>query len=168
MNLPNLLTLSRFALIPLFLVLYLNGYSLAAVVIVLLSGATDILDGYLARRSGKITQAGMMLDPLADKLMMLSIVTALLIKDVIPWSAVAVMAVRELGMIASSAFFHFRGLKTVPANLIGKATTVVNYAAILMLLLGIPGGLALLWTGIALSLLATAIYIFRFRRLNHA
>lgn len=168
MNLPNVLTLSRFALIPLFLILYLNGNSVAAVFIVLLSGLTDILDGYIARRSGKITLTGMMLDPLADKLMMLSIVTALLIKGVIPWSAVAVMAVREVGMIASSAFFHFRGLKTVPANFIGKATTVINYAAIFMLLLSIPGGLALLWTGIALSLLATGVYIFRFCHLNHA
>jgi cardiolipin synthase len=168
MNLPNFLTVSRFALIPLFLILYLNGNSLAAVAIVLLAGLTDILDGYIARRSGKITLTGMMLDPLADKLMMLAIVTALLIKGVIPWSAVAVMAVREVGMIASSAFFHFRGFKTVPANFWGKATTVVNYAAILMLLLSIPGGLALLWTGIALSFLATAVYFIRFRHLNHA
>lgn len=168
MNVPNILTMSRFALIPLFLILYLNGSSLAAVATVLVSGLTDILDGYIARKSGQVTLAGMMLDPLADKLMMLAIVTALLIKGEIPWSAVAVMGFREIGMIVSSAFFHFRGLKTVPANFFGKATTIVYYAAILLLLLERPGGLSLLWAGIALSFLASAVYFIKFRHLNRA
>ncbi len=167
-NVPNILTMSRFALIPLFLILYLNGNSVAAVTTVLLSGLTDILDGYIARRSGQVTLTGMMLDPLADKLMMLAIVTALLVKGEIPWSAVAVMAVRELGMIVSSAFFHFRGFKTVPANVFGKATTIVYYVAILLLLLDLPGGLSLLWTGIALSFLTSAVYFLKFRHLNRA
>lgn len=168
MNIPNIITLCRFALIPLFLILYLNGYSVEALVTVLLSGLSDILDGYIARRSGQITITGIMLDPLADKLMMLAIVTALLIKGVIPWQAVAVMAFREVGMIASSAFFHFRGMKTVPANVLGKATTVVYYGSIMLLLLSRPGGLTLLWIGITLSFLTTAVYLLKFRHLNRA
>ncbi|WP_276353535.1 CDP-alcohol phosphatidyltransferase family protein [Cohnella caldifontis] len=168
LNIPNIITLCRFALIPLFLVLYLNGYSIEALATVLLSGLTDILDGYIARRSGQITVTGIMLDPLADKLMMLAIVTALLVKGEIPWQAVAVMAFREIGMIASSAFFHFRGLKTVPANVLGKATTIVYYGSIMLLLLEQPGGLALLWIGIAMSFLTTAVYFLKFRNLNRA
>lgn len=167
MNLPNIITMCRFVLIPLFLILYLNGYSVAALVTVLVSGLTDILDGYIARRSGQITTTGIMLDPLADKLMMLAIVTALLIRKEIPWEAVAVMAFREIGMIVSSAFFHFRGFKTVPANFLGKATTVVYYGAIVLLLLDLAGGLGLLWSGIALSYLSTAVYLLKFRNLNH-
>lgn len=168
MNVPNILTMSRFALIPLFLTLYLNGSSIAALITVLAAGATDILDGFIARRSGQITVTGIMLDPLADKLMMLAIVAALLIKGRIPWEAVAFMGFREIGMIASAAVFHFRGLKTVPANMLGKATTVVYYGAIVLLLLDLQGGIPLLWSGIGLSFLTTAIYFMQFRHLNRA
>jgi len=166
MNLPNLITLSRFALIPLFLFLYLDGHALAALGTVLLAGVSDILDGYLARRSGQITVTGIMLDPLADKLMMLAIVTALLIGGQIPWGAVAIMAIREVGMIGSAAYFHFRGMKTVPANIFGKATTVVYYVAIMLLMLDQPGGLEVLWCAIALSFLTSAVYFMKFRSLN--
>jgi len=168
MNVPNMLTMSRFALIPLFLYLYLDDYRIAALTIVLLAGLTDILDGYLARRNGQITLTGMMLDPLADKLMMLAVIVALLIGRVLPWEAVAVMAFREIGMIASSAFFHFRGFKTVPANRLGKATTVVYYAAIVLLFVHEESGVAVLWIGIGLSYVASAIYFLKFRNLNQA
>jgi cardiolipin synthase len=168
MNIPNLITMSRFALIPLFLLLYINDNSVAALITVLFAGFTDFLDGYIARRKGQITQTGIMLDPLADKLMMLAIVTAMLAGGEIPWEAAAVMAFREVGMIASSAFFHFRGMKTVPANLLGKATTVVYYGAIMLLLLDLPGGLVLLWSAIAMSFVTTAIYFLQFRHLNQA
>jgi len=167
-NLPNMITLSRFALIPLFLILYLDGYAVAALVTVLFAGLTDMLDGYIARRSGQITITGIMLDPLADKLMMLAIVTALLIAHTIPWEAVAVMGFREIGMIASAAYFHFRGMKTVPANLFGKATTIVYYGAIMLLLLDLTGGIALLWCAIALSFVTSGVYFMQFRRLNRA
>lgn len=168
MNVPNMITLSRFALIPLFLYLYLDGYAVAALITVLAAGFTDMLDGYIARRSGQITIAGSLLDPLADKLMMLAIVTALLIVGTIPWEAVAVMAFREIGMIVSATFFHFRGMKTVPANAFGKATTIVYYGAIMLLMLDLTGGIALLWCAIALSFVTSAVYFMKFRRLNRA
>lgn len=168
MNLPNLITMSRFALIPLFLFLYLDGHAVAALITVLVAGFTDFLDGYIARRSGQITVTGIMLDPLADKLMMLAIVTALLISGQIPWETVAVMAFREIGMIVSAAYFHFRGMKTVPANLFGKATTVVYYVAIMLLMLDLPGGFEVLWCAIALSFLTSAVYFMKFRTLNRS
>jgi cardiolipin synthase len=166
MNVPNILTASRFVLIPLFLFLYLNNQSNAALCTLLVAGLTDFLDGYIARRSGQVTVTGSMLDPLADKLMMLTIVFALLIKNVLPWAAFAVMAFRELVMIIGSAVYHFRGLKTVPANLFGKATTVLYYAAILLMFLELPGGVAVLWCGIALSFVTSVVYFVTFKNLN--
>ena len=168
MNVPNMITLSRFALIPLFLFLYLDGYAVAALLTVLLAGFTDMLDGYIARRSGQITITGTMLDPLADKLMMLAIVSGLLIEQTIPWEAVAVMGFREIGMIASAAYFHFRGMKTVPANAFGKATTIIYYGAIMLLLLDWAGGITLLWCAIVLSFVTSAVYFMKFRHLNRA
>ena len=168
MNVPNMLTMSRFVMIPLFLALYFNDHSVAALLIVLLAGLTDLLDGYIARRSGKITTAGIMLDPLADKLMMLSVVAALLVSGEIPWAAAAIMAIRELGMIASSTYFYFRGMKTVPANAFGKVTTAVYYLAIMLLFLDQPGGIVVLWCAIVLSFVTTGVYLMKFRYLNRA
>jgi cardiolipin synthase len=168
MNVPNMLTMSRFVMIPLFLALYFNDHSVAALLVVLLAGLTDLLDGYIARRSGQITITGIMLDPLADKLMMLSVVAALLIKGEIPWAAAILMGIREVGMIASSAFFHFRGRRTVPANVFGKVTTAVYYLAIMLLFLDLPGGVAALWCAVVLSFVTTGVYFIKFRYLNRA
>lgn len=168
MNVPNMLTMSRFVMIPLFVALYFYDHPVAALIVVLLAGLTDLLDGYIARRSGQITQTGIMLDPLADKLMMLSIVASLLIGGEIPWSAAATMAFREVGMIASSAYFYFRGRRTVPANIYGKFTTFVYYLAILLLFLDLRGGVEVLWCAIALSFVTTGIYLMQFRHLNRA
>lgn len=165
-NVPNLLTISRFLLIPVFLVLYLGGHPVWALVVVFAAGLTDMLDGYIARRSGLVTQIGIMLDPLADKLMMLAVVGALLADGEIPWSAAGAMAFREMGMIATGAFFHFRGKRTVPANSYGKLTTVIYYLAIVLLILDQPGGLAALWFAIALSFLTSFVYFTSFKRLN--
>ncbi|MBB6638121.1 CDP-alcohol phosphatidyltransferase family protein [Cohnella thailandensis] len=168
MNIPNMLTMSRFVLIPLFLAFYFNDHAVTALLIILLAGLTDLLDGYIARRSGQITLTGTMLDPLADKLMMLSVVVALLIGGEIPWSAAAIMAFREVGMIVSSTIFYFRGLRTVPANVYGKLTTFVYYVAIVFLFLDVPGGVGILWCAVALSFVTTGVYLMKFRRLNRA
>ncbi|MFC4599715.1 CDP-alcohol phosphatidyltransferase family protein [Cohnella hongkongensis] len=166
MNVPNLLTISRFVLIPVFLVLYFKGHSIAALLTLLLAGFTDFLDGYIARRSGQVTVTGSMLDPLADKLMMLSVVLALLIKSVLPLAAFVAMAFRELGMIIGSAIFYFRGFKTVPANGFGKATTILYYLAITLMFLDQPGGVPLLWGGIVLSFVTSFIYFMKFKKIN--
>jgi len=168
MNVPNLLTMSRFVLIPVFLVFYFEGYPIAALLTLLLAGFTDFLDGYIARRSGQVTVTGSMLDPLADKLMMLSVVLALLIKSVLPPAAFAVMAFRELGMIIGSAIFYFRGLKTVPANGFGKATTIIYYLALTLMFLELPGGIPVLWGGIVLSFVTSFIYFMKFKKINRA
>jgi cardiolipin synthase len=166
MNVPNMLTLSRLILIPLFLVLYLDDHSIAALLIFLVAGLTDVLDGYIARRSGQVTVTGSMLDPLADKLMILSVVLALLINGVLPWAAFALMACREIVMITSSAIYHFQGLKTVPANYLGKATTLIYYAAIMLMFLEQPGGVTVFWCGILLSFIASVIYFMKFKSIN--
>ncbi|WP_373232260.1 CDP-alcohol phosphatidyltransferase family protein [Cohnella sp.] len=166
MNVPNILTTSRFVLIPLFFVLYVNDQPITALCVLLVAGMTDFLDGYIARRTGQVTLTGSMLDPLADKLLILTVILALLIKDILPLAAFSVMAFREVVMIVGSAIYHFRGLKTLPANLFGKTTTVIYYAAITLMFLEQPGGVALLWCGIALSYFTSVIYFMKFKSIN--
>lgn len=166
MNVPNLLTMSRFVLIPVFLALYLDGHPIWALIVVFVAGITDMLDGYIARRSGLVTQIGVMLDPLADKLMMLAVVGALLADGEIPWFAAGMMAFREVGMIAFGTFFHFRGKRTVPANSFGKLTTVIYYLAIVLLILDQPGGVIALWVAVGLSFVTSFVYFTSFKELN--
>jgi cardiolipin synthase len=130
------------------------------------AGLTDILDGYIARTWGQITALGSMLDPLADKMMLIAVFISLLATGYIPWSAALAMLVRDLGMIVGSAIFHFRGKRTVPANWMGKLTTVLFYLAILLIFFELPFAVGSLWIAIAFSFLTSFIYIKQFISLN--
>ncbi|TMV47152.1 CDP-diacylglycerol--glycerol-3-phosphate 3-phosphatidyltransferase [Paenibacillus mesophilus] len=166
MNLPNLLTLSRFGLIPIYVVFFTANQLKTAFLIVVLAGATDILDGYLARKRGQITQVGAMLDPLADKCMMLTVIISLLVSGMIPWMVAVAMFIRDAGMIVGSAFFHFRGKQTVPANSLGKLTTVLYYFAFLFIFFDFSFAIAYLWFVVGVSFVTSIIYIILFLSLN--
>ncbi|MBW7475020.1 CDP-alcohol phosphatidyltransferase family protein [Paenibacillus oenotherae] len=166
MNLPNMLTLLRFALIPVYVAIFVPGHMIWAFAVIVAAGLTDVLDGYLARKNGQVTTIGAMLDPLADKTMMITVILSLLITGHIPWSAGAAIFIRDLGMIAGSAFFHFRGKKTVPANWMGKLTTVLYYLAILFIFFEMPFAKAYLWGVIVFSFVTSFIYILLFVGLN--
>jgi cardiolipin synthase len=166
MNVPNMITICRFVLIPIYIIVFANGYTISAFLIVLLAGLTDVLDGYIARTKGLITPLGEMLDPLADKSMMIVVILSLLISGLIPWYAAVAFFIRDAGMIIGSAIFHFRGKKTVPANTMGKITTVLYYIAILLIVFKIDYAIHYLWFVIAFSFITSAIYIGKFRSLN--
>ncbi|SDW42387.1 cardiolipin synthase [Marininema mesophilum] len=169
MNVPNLLTVFRFVLIPVYLVLFfseLPNRTVWAFGVLLLAGLTDVLDGYLARRHQQVTQLGVMLDPLADKLMMLAVFLSLLVSQMISITAAIAIFIRDLGMISLSAFFHFRGKLTVPANLMGKLTTVLYYIALSLLMFGYPSGSEFLWGVIIFSFITSLIYLLQFKMLN--
>lgn len=166
LNIPNMLTISRFVLIPVYAVVFFYGYIKVAFLVLLLAGLTDILDGYVARTRGQVTVVGTMLDPLADKAMMIVVILSLLLSRMIPWQAAAAIFARDAGMIVGSAFFHFRGKLTVPANLLGKLTTVLFYIAILLIVFQVPLALPYLWCVIGVSMIASTIYIVQFATLN--
>jgi len=165
-NAPNLITLFRFVLVPLFVAVFFAGHIKAAFWILVLAGVTDVLDGYVARSRGLITEIGSMLDPLADKTMMIAVIVSLLITGMIPWTAAAAIFIRDAGMIAGSAFFHFRGKKTVPANVMGKLTTILFYLAILFIVYETGFAIAYLWFVIGFSFVTSTIYIVKFKSLN--
>ncbi|TDF93526.1 CDP-alcohol phosphatidyltransferase family protein [Paenibacillus piri] len=165
-NLPNILTVCRFLLIPVYLFVFESGFIRTAFFILLLAGLTDVLDGYIARKRKMITQLGSMLDPLADKTMMIAVILSLVFSGMISWEAAAAMFLRDAGMIIGSAIFHFRGKQTVPANVMGKLTTVLYYLAILLVIFEYKYAEACLWLVIFISFLTSIIYIFQFKSLN--
>lgn len=166
MNLPNMLTFLRFLLIPVYLAVFASGSLPYAFLIVLLAGLTDILDGYLARARNEVTLVGTLLDPLADKLMIIAVLVTLLVTGRIPLAAGILLLARDAIMIVGVAIFHFRGKKAVPANWLGKLTTVLFYVAMLLVFFELPFAMAALWIAIACSIMASLHYIALFQGQN--
>ncbi|TVY09315.1 CDP-alcohol phosphatidyltransferase family protein [Paenibacillus cremeus] len=165
-NVPNVLTFCRFLLIPVYLLVFQAGHMKIAFCILVAAGLTDVLDGYIARKRQLVTQLGSMLDPLADKSMMIAVILSLVFSQMISWWAAAAIFLRDIGMIVGSAFFHFRGKITVPANFMGKLTTVLYYIAILLIVFQMPYAFIYLWFVIIISFLTSVIYIAQFKLLN--
>lgn len=171
MNLPNMLTVFRFGLIPIYWSVFfseLSGRLYWALIVVLLAGLTDVADGYLARKNNQITKVGIVLDPFADKCMLIVVFLSLFLSEVISMEITIAIVIREVAMIVLSGYFHFRGKKTVPANLLGKLTSVLSYVSLVLLMLKIPFGTPLLWLTIVLAYLTSVNYIFQFRSLNRS
>lgn len=169
MNLPNMLTIFRIVLIPLYLYVFFlpAPYHVEiALGILIVAGLTDVADGYIARKYKLVTTFGNMMDPLADKLMMMAVIASLFLTERISLWAALFFFVRDLAMIGTGAVYHLRGKKTVPANAYGKITTVLLYLVIPLVMYRYQYSEAILWTVIAFSFITSAIYLVKCRLLN--
>ena len=140
MNLPNILTLARIAVVPvLVLMLYLPGpkMCLAATVAFIVASVTDIVDGLLARRMGLVTNLGKFLDPLADKLLICSVLIMLVrLGWVEAWVAVVIIG-REMAVTGLRAVAADAGV-VIAADRFGKLKTIIQTIALCPLILHYP------------------------------
>ena len=128
-NVPNILTMLRFVLIPfIILALYFDMYIIAFILLTI-SAFTDVLDGFIARKFNFITDFGKLMDPLADKATQLTILITLTLKHTIPFWILCIIALKEFIMIAGASFLYGKEL-VVSSKWYGKLTTVVFYIAI--------------------------------------
>jgi CDP-diacylglycerol--glycerol-3-phosphate 3-phosphatidyltransferase len=168
-QLPNALTILRLALIPVFVVLMLgseDGYSWPAAIVFATAGATDQIDGWLARRWRVESQFGKIADPLADRLMIDAAVILLWLENRLPLAALAVVLARDLLLVGGYKLVVNRGYD-FEVNLLGKAATWLLYAALALTMVtreGTDWPLWLFWGGVALALLAAAEYVAKARR----
>lgn len=136
-TLPNVLSFFRLVGVPVFFWLVVGARAdLWAVGLLCLAGATDWLDGFLARRWHQTSRIGQMLDPVADRLYILAIVVALAIRDIVPWWLLAVLAGRDLLLAALVPFLRTRGYTSLPVHFIGKAATFCLLYAFPLVLVG--------------------------------
>lgn len=136
-TLPNLLSAIRLAGVPVFLWLVLgpeaDGWALGLLVV---SGITDWLDGWLARRLGQTSALGQVLDPVADRLYILAVVVGLALRDVIPWWLAVSLPLRDALMWLLVPLLRTRGYSALPVHFLGKAATFNLLYAFPLLLLG--------------------------------
>lgn len=163
-NVPNVLTMIRLALIPVFVAMFIAGQDKLALAVFIIASATDLLDGYLARKHNQITDFGKLMDPLADKLM---VITALICQGVtgtFPWPAIVIVMIKELVMIVGAAYMLEHNI-VVYSNLRGKAA---QFSFILALVLSFwhqefaaiafPLDRVILWIAVVLALIALVDY----------
>ena len=173
---PNVLSALRLAGIPVFLWLVLgpeeDGWALA---LLMVSGFTDFLDGWLARRLKQQSVIGQILDPVADRLYILAVVVGLALRDVIPWWMAISLPLRDALMWGLVPLLRTRGFSALPVHFLGKAATFNLLYAVPLLLLGDGEGVVALlarifgWAfafwGIGLYWWAGILYAWQVRKL---
>ncbi len=137
MNLPNTLTVSRFFLVPVFAFCFFFVNNEVAFVVLLISGITDVLDGHFARKFLLTSETGAMLDPLADKAMMVTTIAVLVADARIHWLIGLLVGLREICMIAVALMGRSRSRQPIAANQLGKWTTIIYYALFSAVILGL-------------------------------
>ncbi len=173
LTVPNLLSLLRLAGVPLFLWLLLgpraDGWAL---VVLMVGGFTDWLDGKLARLLDQYSTLGSLLDPAVDRLYILAALVALAVRDVVPWWAVAILVSRDVVLAACLPVLRARGFGPFRVLYLGKSATFLLLYAFPLLLLGAgastlaplarPLGYAFAAWGTALYLYSGLLYVAQF------
>jgi CDP-diacylglycerol--glycerol-3-phosphate 3-phosphatidyltransferase len=163
-QLPNALTLARLALIPVFVVLMVKAAdapSWPAGIIFAIAGATDQIDGFLARRWHVESRFGKIADPLADRLMIDAAVILLVAYGRLPWPGLVVIIARDLLLLAGWRVLAPRGID-LDVNAIGKGATWVLYAAIGFRIVThdhTSWPVVLFWIGLAAAVVAALFYV---------
>ncbi|KJK57185.1 CDP-alcohol phosphatidyltransferase family protein [Saccharothrix sp. ST-888] len=184
LTIPNLLSMGRLVGVPIFLWLILwpvfggprnDGW---AIVVLMLSGISDYLDGKLARRWGQISRLGQILDPAADRLYVVSTLVGLTWREILPWWVTAILAARELFIASLLPILNRHGYGPLQTSFLGKAATFNLMYAFPLLLLGdgttwlaTPAEIvswAFIWWGTTLYWWAAIMYAVQVRQIVKA
>ncbi len=173
MNLPNKLTMLRMILIPVFIVVLMMGYPFIACGIFIVASLTDALDGHIARKYNLITNFGKIMDPLADKLLVVSALSCLVeLGQVASWMLIVILA-REFAITSLRAVAAGDGIVIAAANS-GKLKTILQMTAIILLLLqNYPFALfttvrvdvIVLWAAVIMTLYSGIEYIIKNKKI---
>ena len=180
-TLPNHISAVRLCLVPVYLVLLLNGYDVAATVLFALAAGTDWVDGQIARRTNAVSKLGQLLDPAVDRILMIAGVAGLFLVGRLPLWIILVVLVRDLLLLCGGAYLIKRYCIRVAVIYPGKVATTLLFVGFAGLLLNwplfpglglvdaawLPGfnadpvswGIWFVYAGLALALATTAYYV---------
>lgn len=175
-TIPNAISVLRLLLVPVFLWLVLGPEADGlALLVLVISGVTDYLDGKLARTLNQTSRLGAILDPVADRLYILAVVVGLGFREIIPWWLAVILPLRDVFLFTLIPFLRTRGYSSLPVHFLGKAATAGLLYAFPLLLLGegsgtiarlanVFGWAFTIW-GVALYWWAGILYALQVRRL---
>jgi cardiolipin synthase len=169
MTVPNVLSVVRLVLIPVFLWLLGTAQYGWALVVIVISSLTDFVDGFVARRFNQVTRLGQILDPTVDRLFIFSTLIGLAWQHFLPWWLVILIVLRDVGIVALGPVLASHGYGPLPVHHLGKVATFALLFALPTLVLGAafpaiaaysdPFGWALALWGTFLYWWAGAIYL---------
>ncbi len=168
MNLPNKLTTLRIILVPVFIIFYLLGLNIPAVIVFIAASITDYLDGYLARKNDLVTDYGKIMDPLADKLLVTSALVCMVQTWVVPAWMVIIILAREFLITGLRAVAAGKGV-VIAAAWSGKIKTVTQMIAIIFLIINnwpfsminFPFAKIMLWVALLMTIYSGVEYIYK-------
>ncbi|HEU5240743.1 MAG TPA: CDP-alcohol phosphatidyltransferase family protein [Ornithinibacter sp.] len=175
LTVPNALSALRLVGVPVFLWAILTERDTLAILLLVASGITDYLDGKIARHYGLVSRVGQLLDPIADRLYIVTTLLGLAWREIVPWWLVVVLLARELFMAVVVLVAKRHGWVGLPVHFAGKAATFNLLIAFPLLLLaegdGVwarvaePVGWGFVWWGTALYWVSAVLYALQLRHL---
>ena len=156
-HVPNILTICRFLLIPLIVFYIFSGNYILAFIFFTISGVTDIIDGFIAKKFNFVTNFGKLMDPLADKLTQISTLASLVFANIIPIWILIIVLLKEFIMICGASFLYGKDV-VVYSKWYGKLATVLFYIAIVVSLLLKQFQITGLWQNLDFVLYCFALF----------
>lgn len=176
LTIPNIISFTRLGLVGVFAALFVSGNNdLAAYIVLAVIGASDWFDGFIARKTGQVTELGKLLDPLSDRIVIVTSMLLLAFRGAIDPRLAAVILLRDLLVMAIFPILEAKKIPRLPVNRVGKAATgaiffgMANAAASLVVPVGLGvivrnAALGFLLLGAALYWIAGVMYISAIRR----
>ncbi len=172
---PNLLSLVRILLIPVFVLLLLRrGTEAAGLILLAVVVSTDWIDGYIARHTGQVSNVGKLLDPIADRLAIAAGLIALVVRDAFPLWAALLVIVRDVVVMVAGGVVLFATRARIEVRWIGKVATFALMSAIPWIAWGnfrlplhqltLAAGWVAFWFGITAYYIAAVVYAFDLTR----
>lgn len=160
MSWANLLTLFRLALSPVVFYAIVEGRDHLVLALLLLAAASDIADGWTARKTGGVTRLGTVLDPIADKLFLAAVLLGAAAAGRLPaWLVWAYLGKEFLQLLGGAVFLLLRRGEPIPANRYGKTATTLTFAGFFALWFGWEPGRWLVLAGLGVGLGAACSYL---------
>jgi cardiolipin synthase (CMP-forming) len=167
-TIPNILSFVRLGSVPVFVWLFVTGRENAAVILYMTAAWTDFFDGYIARRFGQVSELGKLMDPLADRVMIVALAIALVARHTLPWWLATAIIARDVLILSAFPILERRGVERVRVNFIGKCATAALLAGLTWLAISETGfvwadqsgTLGMIFTVIGVVLYWVAAYMY--------
>lgn len=123
LTVPNVISFARLASVPVFVWLFVSGRENAGWLLYAAGAWSDFFDGFIARRTNQVSELGKILDPVADRVLIIALAVALVARDVLSWPLALVIIARDVLIVAFAPLLERRGMQRIAVNFVGKTAT---------------------------------------------